>query len=103
MRRLITIAASTILYVVAIVALPSISVSAPMGDVAIFTEQAGWIAQGTAAAEGEELKDLLKKPGKVEILSDKQIGKWAEDHTDNGVADIIVTFRLVPDNALSSG
>ena len=41
-------AASTILYVVAIVALPSISVSAPMGDVAIFTEQAGWIAQGTA-------------------------------------------------------
>ena len=96
MRRLITIAASTILYVVAIVALPSISVSAPMGDVAIFTEQAGWIAQGTAAAEGEELKDLLKKPGKVEILSDKQIGKWAEDHTDNGVADIIVTFGWFP-------
>ncbi len=103
MQRLITIAASTMLYVVAIVALPSIGVSAPMGDVAIFTEQSGWIAQGTAAAEGEALKDLLKKPAKVEILTDKQIGKWAEDRTDNGLSDIIVTFGWFPTTLYTPG
>ena len=72
------------------------SVSAPLGDVAIFTEQSGWIAQGIAAAEGAKLKKLLKKPPNIEILTDKQIGKWAEDHTDNGVSDIIVTFGWFP-------
>ena len=96
MQRFITIAASTILYFVVITALPSIGVSLPMGEVAIFTERSGWIAQGTAAAEGEELKELLKKPEKVEILTDKEIGKWAEERTDNGVADIIVTFGWFP-------
>lgn len=96
MQKLITIAASAMLCFVVIVALPSVSVSAPMGDVAIFTEQSGWIAQGTAAAEGVELQKLLKKPANVEIVTDKQIGKWAEERTDNGLSDIIVTFGWFP-------
>ena len=103
MRKLITIAASTILYVVAIIALPSIGVAASMGEVAIFTEQSGWIAQGTAAAEGEELADLLKSPKDVVTLSDKAIGKWAEDHTDNGAVDIIVTFGWFPTSLYAPG
>ena len=68
----------------------------PLGDVAIFTEQAGWIAQGTAAAEGQELAKLLKKPKSVVTLTDKEIGPWAEKHTKDGKADIIVTFGWFP-------
>jgi len=79
------------------------SFAAPLGEVAIFTEQSGWIAQGTAAAEGKELADLLKKPADVVTLSDKQIGPWAEEHTDNGVADIIVTFGWFPTSLYTPG
>lgn len=103
MRKLITLTAAITVYFAAIVALPGISISAPLGKVAIFTEQSGWIAQGTAAAEGEELKDLLKKPEEVVILTDKQIGDWAEDHTDNGVSDIIVTFGWFPTTLYAPG
>ena len=103
MRKFIILTAAIAVYFAAIVALPSISVAAPMGKVAIFTEQSGWIAQGTAAAEGEELKDLLKTPEEVVILTDKQIGDWAEDHTDNGVSDIIVTFGWFPTTLYAPG
>ena len=96
MQKLMTSAAVITAYFAVMVALPSIGVSAPLGEVAIFTEQSGWIAQGTAAAEGEELKDLLKRPENVVILTDKAIGDWAEEHTDNGVSDIIVTFGWFP-------
>ena len=103
MRKLIIFAIAITAYFAAIVALPSIGVSAPMGKVAIFTEQSGWIAQGTAAAEGEELKDLLKRPEEVVILTDKEIGDWAEEHTDNGVSDIIVTFGWFPTTLYTPG
>ena len=72
------------------------SFAARLGEVAIFTEQAGWIAQGTAAAEGEELAKLLKKPKDVVTLTDKEIGPWAEKHTKDDQADIIVTFGWFP-------
>lgn len=75
---------------------PNISIAAPMGEVAIFTEQSGWIAQPTAKKEGEELAKLLKKPKKVVTLSDKDIGPWAEERTDNDLSDIIVTFGWFP-------
>ena len=103
MRKLILFAIAITAYFAAIIALPSLGVSAPMGKVAIFTEQSGWIAQGTAAAEGEELKGLLKKPEDVVILTDKQIGPWAKDHTDNGVSDIIVTFGWFPTTLYTPG
>ena len=103
MRKLVILTAAIAVYFASIVALPGISVSAPLGKVAIFTEQSGWIAQGTAAAEGEELKNLLKRPEEVVILTDKQIGDWAEEHTDNGVSDIIVTFGWFPTTLYAPG
>ncbi len=103
MRKLIILAAITFSYFAAIVALPSIGVAASMGEVAIFTEFSGWIAQGTAEAEGEELKDLLKSPKDVVILTDDEIGDWAEEHTDNGVVDIIVTFGWFPTSLYKPG
>ena len=103
MRKLIIVAVAVTAYFTAIVALPSIGVAASLGEVAIFTEFSGWIAQGTAKSEGDELKDLLKSPKKVEILTDKDIGKWAEDHTDNGAVDIIVTFGWFPTSLYTPG
>ena len=103
MLRLIITATAIMWFFAVIVALPSIGVAASMGEVAIFTEFSGWIAQGTAAAEGEELKDLLKSPKDVVILTDKEIGKWAEDHTDNGRVDIIVTFGWFPTSLYKPG
>jgi hypothetical protein len=82
---------------------PTPSVAAPLGEVAIFTEQSGWIAQGNAAKEGEELAKLLKKPANVVTLTDKEIGPWAEKHTKNGVADIIVTFGWFPTTLYTPG
>ena len=103
MRTLIILGVAITAYFAAIVALPSIGVAASLGEVAIFTEQSGWIAQGTAAAEGEELADLLKSPKDIVTLSDKAIGKWAEDHTDNGAVDIIVTFGWFPTSLYAPG
>lgn len=96
MPRLIITATAIMWFFAAIVAFPSIGVSAPMGEVAIFTEQAGWMGQPAAAREGLEMQDMLKTPTDVVILTDKEIGDWAEDHTDNGVSDIIVTFGWFP-------
>lgn len=79
-----------------VAAIPNISIAAPMGEVAIYTERAGWIAQGTAAKEGEELANLLKKPKKVVTLTEKEIGPWAEERTDTDLSDIIVTFGDFP-------
>ena len=77
--------------------------AAPMGEVAIFTDQAGWMGQPAAAREGLEMKDMLKTPTDVVILSDKDIGDWAEEHTDNGVSDIIVTFGWFPTSLYTPG
>ena len=99
----LTITLLSLVFLFAIAACLPFATAAPMGEVAIFTEQSGWIAQGIAAAEGEELKDLLETPENVEILTDKQIGKWAEDHTDNGLSDIIVTFGWFPTTLYTPG
>ena len=46
---------------------------------------------------------MLKTPEAVVILTDKEIGDWAEDHTDNGVSDIIVTFGWFPTTLYTPG
>ncbi len=96
MKKVIILTACILGYFLAITATPSISIAAPMGEVAIYTERAGWIGQAAAAREGEELTELLKRPKKVVTLTEKEIGSWAEDHTDNRQADIIVTFGDFP-------
>lgn len=96
MKNVIVFATFALGYFLAIAATPLLGVAAPLGEVAIFTEQVGWIAQDRAASEGKELANLLKKPKKVVTLSDKDIGPWAEERTDNGLSDIIVTFGWFP-------
>ena len=96
MKKVIILAACILGYFLVAAATPTMSIAAPLGEVAIYTERAGWMGQPAAAREGEELTELLKKPKKVVTLTEKEIGSWAEDHTDNGQADIIVTFGDFP-------
>ncbi len=90
-------------FLLAVAACLPFATAAPMGEVALFTEQAGWMGQPTAVKEGEEMIDMLKTPTDVVVLTDKQIGKWAEKHTDNGVSDIIVTFGWFPTTLYTPG
>ena len=103
MGKTLIIMAITFGYFLAIATAPILGVAAPLGEVAIFTEQVGWIAQATAVSEGKELADLLKKPKDVVTLSDKEIGPWAEERTDNGLSDIIVTFGWFPTTLYTPG
>lgn len=83
-------------YFLTVAVIPAFGKAGPLGKVAIFTQQAGWIALATAVDEGKELADLLKSPQEVVTLTDNEIGPWAEEHTDNGFSDIIVTFGWFP-------
>ena len=96
MKKAIILTTFLICYLLTVTTIPVLGDAGPLGKVAIFTEQAGWIAQATAVEEGKELADLLKTPHEVVTLTDKQIGPWAEEHTDNGFSDIIVTFGWFP-------
>ena len=96
MKKMLTFTTLVLGCFLIIAATPILCVAAPLGEVAIFTEQVGWIAQGTAAAEGEQLAGLLKEVQKVVTLTDNEIGPWAEERTDNGLSDIIVTFGSFP-------
>ncbi|MCG9128426.1 hypothetical protein JT359_12565 [Candidatus Poribacteria bacterium] len=103
MKKVIFVMAMLLGYSLTLLITPTPSFALPLGEVAIFTEQSGWIAQNTAQQEGEELADLLKKPSKVVTLTDKEIGDWAKERTDNGLADIIVTFGWFPTNLYTPG
>ena len=48
MKRVIILAAFALGYFLIIAAAPTMSIAAPLGEVAIFTEQVSWIAQNTA-------------------------------------------------------
>ena len=103
MKKLIIAVTFTLGYLLTIVASPMLGHAAPLGEVAIFTEQAGWIALDKAKEEGEQLADLLKKPADVVTLGDQDIGKWAEERTDNDTSDVIVTFGWFPTSLYPPG
>ncbi len=103
MKKLIIAVTFTLGYLFAIVVSPMLGHAAPLGEVAIFTEQAGWIALDKAKEEGKELADLLKKPAKVVTLGDQEIGEWAEERIDNDISDIIVTFGWFPTTLYKPG
>ena len=96
MKKMILIMAIVIGYSLTLLTTPMPCIALPLGEVAIYTQRAGWMGLAAAVAEGKELADLLKKPSKVVNLNDQEIGDWAEKHTDNGLSDIIVTFGDFP-------
>ncbi len=73
---------------------------AALGDVAIFSEGVGWISQDNAdiqrAIVFDNLKNDVSSVGDVVYKTDVEIGPWAEERIDDGVADTIILFGWVP-------
>ena len=93
----------TILFTFAVTA----SNVAALGDVAIFSEGAGWISQENAdiqrAIVFDNLKNDVSSVGDVAYKTDVEIGPWAEERIDNGVADTIILFGWVPTTLYTPG
>ncbi len=103
MKQFITLTTITLGCLLAVSVISAFGEAGPLGEVAIYTDRAGWIAQPTAKAEGEELAGLLKKPTNVVTLGEDELKTWAEEHTDNGFSDIIVLFGDFPATLYPAG
>ena len=73
---------------------------ATLGDVAIFSEGVGWISQENAdiqrAIVFDNLKNDVSSVGDVVYKTDVEIGPWAEERIDDGVADTLILFGWLP-------
>ena len=80
---------------------------AGLGDVAIFSEGVGWISQEDADTQRaivfDNLKNTVPSVGDVEYTTDAEIGPWAEDRIDDGIADIIIIFGWFPTTLYTPG
>jgi len=103
MKQLITLTTITLGCILAVSVNSVFSEAGPLGEVAIYTDRSGWIAQTTAKAEGEELVELLKEPADVVTLGENELKTWAEEHTDNGFSDIIILFGDFPATLYPAG
>lgn len=80
---------------------------ASLGDVVIFSEGVGWISQDNAdiqrAIVFDNLKNDVPSVGEVVYKTDVEIGPWAEERIDNGIADTIILFGWVPTTLYTPG
>ena len=80
---------------------------ASLGDVVIFSEGVGWISQDNAdiqrAIVFDNLKNDVPSVGDVVYKTDVEIGPWAEERIDDGVADTIILFGWVPTTLYTPG
>ena len=78
-----------------------------LGDVAIFSEAVGWISQENADIQRsivfDNLKNDVSSVGDVVYKTDTEIGPWAEERIDDGVADTIILFGWVPTTLYTPG
>lgn len=78
-----------------------------LGDVAIFSEGAGWISQENAdiqrAIVYDNLQNSVPSVGEVVYKTDAEIGQWAEERIDDGVADILIIFGWFPTTLYTPG
>ena len=79
MKQMITLTTITLGCILAITVNSVFSEAGPLGEVAIYTDRSGWIAQPTAKAEGEELAGLLKKPTDVVTLGENELKTWQKN------------------------
>ncbi len=80
---------------------------AALGDVAIFSEAAGWISKENAdiqrAIVFDNLQDAVPAVDEVVYKTDAEIGPWAEERIDDGIADIIIVFGWFPTTLYTPG
>ena len=80
---------------------------AALGDVAIFSEAAGWISKENAdiqrAIVFDNLQDAVPAVDEVVYKTDAEIGPWAEERIDDGIADTIIVFGWFPTTLYTPG
>ncbi len=95
------------LFVVLLMVTCTISSWAELGDVAIFSENTGWISKDNADVQRAIVFDGLKAAvpdvGQVVYATDTEIGAWAEDRIDDGKADILIIFGWFPTSLYTPG
>ena len=95
------------LFLVLLMAIGTVSSLAALGDVAIFSENTGWISKENAdiqrAIVFDDLKGAVSSVGEVVYTTDAEIGPWAEERIDDDVADILVIFGWFPTTLYTPG
>ena len=95
------------LFIVLLMVTCTASSWAALGDVAIFSENTGWISKENAdiqrAIVFDNLKDTVGSVGEVVYQTDDEIGPWAEDRIDDGVADVLIIFGWFPTTLYTPG
>ncbi|MDE0086398.1 MAG: hypothetical protein OXU23_11830 [Candidatus Poribacteria bacterium] len=80
---------------------------AGLGDVAIFSENTGWISKENADIQRKIVFDNLKNDvpsvGEVVYKTDAEIGPYAEERIDDGNADILIIFGWFPTTLYTPG
>lgn len=78
-----------------------------LGDVAIFSENTGWISKENAdiqrAIVFDNLKGTVGSVGDIVYATDAEIGPWAEERIDDGKADILIIFGWFPTTLYTPG
>lgn len=96
-----------VLVVVLLMVTCTMSSWAQLGDVAIFSENTGWISKDNAdiqrAIVFENLKGAVSSVGDVVYATDAEIGPWAEERIDDGVADVLIIFGWFPTTLYTPG
>ncbi|MCY3553275.1 MAG: hypothetical protein OXH39_22670 [Candidatus Poribacteria bacterium] len=84
-----------------------VSSSSALGDVAIFSENTGWISKDNAdiqrAIVFDNLQNAVSSVGDVVYKTDEEIGPWAEERIDDGKADILIIFGWFPTTLYTPG
>jgi hypothetical protein len=77
--------------------------AAPMGEIGLFSDRAGWMAQ----AKAKEIADFIVANQKVsktaKIYAENDIDDWAKKVTADGNLDILITFGDFPGTLYAPG
>jgi hypothetical protein len=80
------------------------SASAMAVDIAIST-QGGWMGQGHADTEAQEIVDSVTGVT-IDVFTSTDhdaLAEWVEEHTGDGVPDLLVMFGIFPDSIYPAG
>ncbi len=80
------------------------STTAMAVEIAIST-QGGWMGQGHADTEAQEIVDNVTGAS-IEVFTPTDLdalAAWVEDHTGNGVPDLLVMFGIFPATIYAAG
>ena len=95
------------LFVVLLMVTCTVSSWAELGDIAIFSENTGWISKENAdiqrAIVFDNVKNDVPAVGDVVYATDAEIGPWAEERIDDGKADILIIFGWFPTTLYTPG